>query len=125
MGKRIDKEFVIICSNVQNPGTVLKSYRRRWCVETCFKEMKSQGFRLENTHMTDLERLRKLMALVAVGILVSNLSGMGQKCAFKKTVRAPLYSLFTKGLRFLKQVLWEFDFTDYLSQLLPFIKSEG
>lgn len=84
VGKRSDKEFVIICSNVKTPGTVLKSYRRRWCVETCFKEMKSQGFRLENTHMTDLQRLRKLMAVLAVAILVADLSGVAKNAPLKR-----------------------------------------
>ena len=67
--------------------------------------MEKQGFHLENPHITDLDRLAKLMAVVAVTILVSNLLGLKQKCAFKKTVETPLYSLFTRRLKFLKAAL--------------------
>lgn len=67
--------------------------------------MKSQGLNLENTHMTFLERLKKLMSIVAVAILVAGLMGLTQKCPFKKSVKATLYSFFTRWLRFLCQNL--------------------
>ena len=87
--KRIESEFVIICFNIKTPKAVLKNYRRRWNVETCFRNMKKQGFNLESTHMIDLDRLAKLMAVVAVAILISNLSGVKQNCPFKATVKTP------------------------------------
>jgi len=43
--------------------------------------------------------------IVAIAILVASLMGLSQKCPYKKSVRAPLYSCFTIGLRFLCQNL--------------------
>src|SRR5205823_7230345 len=41
-------------------------YARRWGVETLFGCLKTRGFCLEATHVTDKERLRKLIALMAL-----------------------------------------------------------
>lgn len=125
VGKKIKGEFVIICSNVQNPTRVLKTYKERWNVETCFKNIKRHGFNLENTHMTILPRLMKLMAAIAVAILVTSLAGLMQKCAYKQTTRSPLYSLFTRGLRFLKYRWRTFNIYHYLTKCLALLKSEG
>jgi len=105
VGKRIKGEFVVICSNIKNPKKVLKTYRRRWQIERCFLQMKTNGFNLENTHMTHIDRLMKLMCVVTVAIFIASLCGLTQKCPFKKTVGTPLYSHFTMGLRALKAIL--------------------
>jgi hypothetical protein len=51
-------------------GTV---YRRRWTIEACFQAFKSRGFDLEGTHLKDLEKLKKLIAMVSIayGLCVS------------------------------------------------------
>ena len=48
-------------------------YRRRWTIEACFQAFKSRGFDLESTHLKDLEKLKKLVALVSIayGLCVS------------------------------------------------------
>ncbi|GAJ46360.1 hypothetical protein HE1_00692 [Holospora elegans E1] len=92
--------------------------------------MKTQGVNLENTPMKDLGRLSKLMTIVAVAIVYASITGLTQECAYKKTVRAPfysslyssLYSYFTRGLRWIKDKLLFFDFSDLLNYLK---KSEG
>jgi hypothetical protein len=106
MGKRIGADFVIVCSNVKDPSLILKTYKQRWTIETCFKNM-------------------KLMAIVAVTILVTSFAGILQKNTFKKTVMAPLHSLFTRGLRFLKRTLFEPNFYQYFDLSLTYFKSEG
>jgi hypothetical protein len=122
VGKKIKGENLVICSNIHNPKTVLETYKKRWDIESLFRNMKKQGFNLENTHMKDLKRLSKLMALVAITIIFSSIAGITQTCAFKKTVNAPLYSTFTKGLRCLKTQLLFFDFLTHLRLIQ---KSEG
>lgn len=122
VGKRIKGEFLIICSNVQDYKRVLKVYKQRWDIERLFRNMKTQGFNLENTHMKDLQRLAKLMVLLAVAILFSSIVGLTQKCSFKKTVNAPLYSYFTRGFRALKNSNLTYDFS---KAFLNFQKSEG
>ncbi len=41
-------------------------YRRRWTIEACFQSFKSRGFDLEGTHLRDLAKLKKLVALVSI-----------------------------------------------------------
>ena len=48
---------------------ILSTDKKRWLIETCLRNMKSQGFNLENTHMTHLDRLSKLMSVVSVAML--------------------------------------------------------
>lgn len=121
VGKKIKDDYLVIVSNRQDAKHVLKTYQQRWDIERLFRNMKTQGFNIENTHMTDLERLKKLMAVVAIAIFIAYFFGISIKCAYKKTVKAPLYSVFTRGLRALKHNVELLDFS--LSQNL--IKSEG
>jgi transposase len=122
VGKKIKNEFVVICSNRTNGAGILKTYKTRWSIERCFKNMKSQGFNLEKTHMTCKQRLKKLMMVVAIAILWCSLAGLKVVSPFKKTVKSPLYSVFTRGLRWMKNNLYQPNFT-ILFDLL--IKSEG
>lgn len=86
--------------------------------------MKSQGFNLEQTHMKDLERLRKLMALISVAILYSSLVGLQEKSPYKRTVQASLYSIFTRGLRLLKAKLLELDISHYFLLAIPSLSEQ-
>jgi IS4 transposase len=125
VGKKIKNEFLVIASNVHNSKKILKAYRRRWDIERCFKNMKSQGFNLENTHMTSLNRLMKLMCLIAVAILIASLMGLQEKCPFKKSLGCPLYSSFTMGLRALKRALYTPDILKYLQSISHSSLTEG
>jgi hypothetical protein len=125
IGKKIKGEFVVICSNVQNPDKVLKTYRRRWQIERCFLQMKTNGFNLENTHMTLIERLMKLMCIVTVALFLASLCGLIQKCPFKNTVASPLYSYFTRGLRALKYCLLKPPESQFLQSYKLFQPTEG
>jgi hypothetical protein len=53
---------IIIAFN--RPQNAQLFYKERWQIETCFRGMKSSGFNIENTHLTDLERIEKLFTIV-------------------------------------------------------------
>lgn len=55
-----------ILVSFSNPESALQIYKERWQIETAFKAMKTSGFNIEDTHLTDLERIEKLVALVIV-----------------------------------------------------------
>jgi len=48
------------------PEIAQKKYKERLSVETAFRAMKTSGFNLEDTHLTDIERIEKLVALVTI-----------------------------------------------------------
>ncbi len=61
-------EFLILVSFNKNE-LAMKYYKIRWQVETLFKALKSSGFDIEQTHVTDLKRLERLMTLVMIAFI--------------------------------------------------------
>jgi len=44
----------------------LEDYALRWNIETLFGCLKDQSVKAEDTHMTDFDRLEKLMGLLTI-----------------------------------------------------------
>ena len=40
-------------------------YKKRWVIESCFENLKTRGFNLEDSHTKLLERISKLLAMVS------------------------------------------------------------
>jgi hypothetical protein len=68
-------ELQIIIS-FNRPEEAESIYKYRWQIETMFRAMKTSGFNIENTHLTDLERITKLIALVILTFTWSYLTGI-------------------------------------------------
>ena len=58
-------EFLIIVS-FNKPEQSLEYYKQRWQIETLFRGLKSSGFNIEDTHVSDLKRLEKLFSLTII-----------------------------------------------------------
>ena len=58
-------EMQIIVS-FNRPENAQEIYKERWQIETAFRALKSSGFNIEDTHLTDIDRIEKLFALVIV-----------------------------------------------------------
>lgn len=85
-------EFIIVISDT--PGDILKDYALRWKIETLFGCLKSRGFRLEETHLTHMDRLNKLIALLAIAFAWIHRTGeylikSGNKIPLKKHCKDP------------------------------------
>lgn len=66
MGMRTrEGEYVTVASSVGS-DEVLTDYALRWKIEILFGCLKARGFCLEETHVTQKERLEKLLALLTV-----------------------------------------------------------
>jgi hypothetical protein len=58
-------EYLIIVTSTLS-HTAGEEHARRWEIETLFAALKTRGFCLEQTHLSDPERLSKLIALLAI-----------------------------------------------------------
>lgn len=107
-------EYLIVASYDQSTFA-LEFYKQRWQIETMFKAFKTAGFNLESTHLTDYDRLDKLLMLVALAFVWAYKVGIYQhnnikKLKIKKHGRLEK-SFFAYGLELLAQALLNaFDF---------------
>lgn len=100
-------EFVIIASFKPDPLALTK-YKDRWQTETMFKALKSGGFNFEDTHLTDPERIAKLIALVCVAFIWVYLVGISRNACYPIKIKnhgRKTYSLFRYGLMFIAHAL--------------------
>lgn len=93
-------ELIIIATDCEADNAI-KRYAFRWEIETLFGCLKGRGFHFEDTHMTNMVRLKKLTALLAVAFAWAHKSGEWKSEAkpikIKKHGR-PAMSLFRLGL---------------------------
>lgn len=72
--RKEDGDNVIVISNEQS-GKILLEYGERWKIETLFGCLKTRGFRLEDTHLTKIERISKLLSLLTIATVWAILAG--------------------------------------------------
>ncbi len=63
--RKADGDNVIVISSEQS-GRILLEYGERWRIETLFGNLKTRGFRLEDTHLTDGGRVSRLLSLLTL-----------------------------------------------------------
>jgi len=100
-------EYVIVVAPQAAPRA-LADYARRWEIETLFGCLKSRGFRLEETHVTDPTRLKKLLALLALAFCWAVIVGewlTEQKPLKLKKHGRRCKSIFRHGLDHLRRIL--------------------
>ena len=66
--KLLDGELMIIVTQRMVESAIV-DYGKRWGIETLFGILKSRGFNLEGTHLREMERLSKLVALLRLAML--------------------------------------------------------
>jgi hypothetical protein len=59
------KDPLILISNVKFLSPI-NLYKKRWEIETLFGCLKTKGFRLEDTHMTDVAKIEKLLFILTI-----------------------------------------------------------
>lgn len=65
-GMRNEKGHWIIVAHSEDVSQPCELYRERWQIETMFRVMKTGGFNLEDTHVTDPKRLECLIGIVSM-----------------------------------------------------------
>ena len=104
-------ELQIIVS-FNKPDQAQSIYKERWQIETAFKALKTSGFNIEDTHMTDIDRITKLFSLVLIAFVWAYKAGiyLDSICPIKvKKHGRKAKSLFKYGLTFLSNVLFSND----------------
>ena len=102
-------EGLLIVVATKKPETMIEDYYKRWSIETLFGCLKSRGFDLESTHMTDLDRMDKLMGILTLAFTWCLIVGYWQYgdanfLPLNKHWR-PAKALFRLGLDMLRRVL--------------------
>ena len=62
------KEPWIIAMDCKPTKAAVRDYGARWCIEPMFADFKSRGFGLEDTHLTEPDRLERLMLIMALAM---------------------------------------------------------
>jgi hypothetical protein len=74
-GKSADDRFLLLATWGIDPDQACQRYARRWSIETMFAALKSRGFDLEQTRLTDPGRIRRLIGLLALAFVWTRLVG--------------------------------------------------
>ena len=72
--RKAEGDNVLIISSEQS-GRILLEYGERWKIETLFGILKTRGFRLEDTYLTEIERISKLLSILTLAVSWAMLAG--------------------------------------------------
>lgn len=102
---------MIVVTN-QDPRNAIEIYLRRWEIESLFQGLKGRGFLFEATHITQPDRVAKLMVLLAIGFVWAHKVGEW-KAVIKpiiwkqfKDQQRPQYSYFRYGLDYVRGLIF-------------------
>lgn len=104
---RSAKEPMIVVSN-QPFVNAIKTYRKRWGIETLFGCLKSRGFRMEDTHMTHPDKIEKLVFILALAFCWAYKTGEMKSRQMKVAVKThgrKAKSIFRIGLSEIRSAL--------------------
>ena len=103
-----DGELLIIASN-KFCENAIEIYGKRWEIETLFSCLKGRGFNLEDTHMTDQKRIKRLLIVPVIAFCWAHLTGEWQHSNVKeiktKNHKRLAKSFFRYGLDLLRDKL--------------------
>ena len=116
-------ELLIVVTN-DAPEQALAIYAQRWEIETLFAALKTRGFNLQDTHMTDPERVSKLLAVLATAFCWAHKVGdwlHEAKPIRLKTHQRPAKSIFRYGFEQIRQQLVNHPATRQAIELIRFL----
>jgi hypothetical protein len=110
-GARSERGELMIVATNQSPKNAIATYLRRWEIESLFQGLKGRGFHFEATHITELDRIAKLMALLAIAFAWAHKIGewksIKKPIFWKKfrTQKRPQHSYFRYGLDHIRELI--------------------
>ncbi len=125
--RNIDGELMIIATNDIKQLNSITLYKKRWQIEVLFSCFKGRGFNLEETHVTEPNKIQKLIAVMSLAFCWCYKIGIEEdksKPIQRKKHGRLSKSLFRLGLdlfhKALKQLLM-FGRREYLIYLLSYV----
>jgi len=120
------EELLYFISTLKDKREITKIYPIRWTIESCFKHLKSNGFRLEEINMKDSEKIMLMMGIVVFLYTLCVVEGIKQlkkskPSDYKKYKDGKIFltvSIFKKGLDHLNLRFRN------LSSFIQFLRSE-
>ena len=109
--KNEKKELMVVAANADIDVSIFALYKFRWSIERLFKHLKSAGFDIEKSHITNPDRFVKLVAVCAIASAIIIKNGLIQnqlnpiRIRTRKTNPKQLVSFFTYGLDHIRNCL--------------------
>jgi len=125
--KQPNGKYVILVTN-GDPEQAMEDYKKRWEIETLFGCLKTRGFNFESIHLTDTERIKKLVAILAIAFCLCHITGEWAQTQnpikIKKHGRKAI-SIFRYGLDILREIVLNISekFNDFKKLVKLFVKS--
>jgi hypothetical protein len=94
-------ELLIVATSLDDAMRGLNLYRRRWGIECMFADAKTRGLNIEDTHITDPDKLATLLVVIALAITWAYCCAtrvMGRKAISRKRHGRREKSWFRTGL---------------------------
>lgn len=80
---------LIVLAHSEDITSPIYLYRKRWKIESMFRSLKTGGFNLEGTHITDTKRVSTLLSLIAIAytfaLKAGQISAENKTTPYKKT----------------------------------------
>ncbi len=118
-----EDKYLIIITN-RHPDGACQAYRDRWSIEVFFQSIKGRGFNIESTHLEDITRIKKLVAMVCLAFIWCLTIGVWKDQAVKaiqvKNHGYKANSFFRYGLNHLRKTIR--NISNKTSQFLNFIE---
>jgi hypothetical protein len=105
---RSAKGELLVVIHPESLSDPIAIYTRRWDIETMFKALKSSGFNLEDTHLTDYDRIQTLLCVTAIAFCIAYKTGeitVKAKPLLIKSHGSPARSIFRAGLDALRNLV--------------------
>ena len=127
--QRLSDGDLLFLLGTPKPRLLNQLYKKRWRIECFFQNIKRRGFDLESTHLKDLEKLKKLVALVCIAYAM--VANIGLSACLKgdgipvKNHGYKANSFSRKGIDLVREGLrrvWKRNFQIFLDWVILFLR---
>ena len=123
-----DGELLVVASTTYSPSA-LSTYAHRWQIEILFECLKGRGFNLENTRLTDNDKIEKMMAVCAIAFVWAHKVGEWVHEKIEpiriKSHGRPEKRIFRLGLDYLADTIRGFTFKDLWRAVLRLFRPKS